>query len=156
MVFDEATTRHLHSGCALLLGTVSADGAPHAARGHGMRVLSSSPPRVRVLLPPDERLLDNLRATGVLAITTAEVPTLVSLQLKGRVGPIGPLDDDDRRAMAAYTAQFVDDIVVTDRHDRAVLEPWATVDCALACDVEVLEVFDQTPGPRAGTTKVAR
>lgn len=152
-MFDEAITRHLHSGCALLIGTVSADGAPHAARGHGIRVLSAAPPRVRVLLPHDERLLDDLRATGRIAITSAEVPTLVSYQLKGRVGPVGPPDEDDRRTHESYVRQFVHDIEITDHHDRAVLEPWATVSGVVACDVDVLEMFDQTPGPRAGITR---
>ena len=155
-MIDEATTRHLHSGCALFVGTVSADGAPHAARGHGLRVLSCTPPRVRVLVPPDERLLDNLRATGVIAITTGDVPTLASMQLKGRAGPVGPLEDEDRRTMADYTEQFLHDIEVTDGHSRAVLDPWAAVDGVLACDVDVLEMFDQTPGPHAGTTRSPR
>lgn len=157
-MFDDATTRHLHSGCALLVGTVSADGVPHASRGHGCRVLAGEPPRLRLIVPgDDERLLDNLRTTGVVAVTTADVATLHSVQCKGRASAVEAATDEDRATAARYTEQFVDDIVHTDRHRREMVETWATSASSLvACVVEVTEMFDQTPGPGAGTTWGAR
>lgn len=152
-MLDDETIRHLHSGCALLVGTVSSDGVPHAARGHGLRVLAHDPPRVRVILPFDEQLLDNLRATGLIAITSADVPTLMSLQLKGRAGPVEAPLPEDLAASERYTTAFVNDIVRIDRHPRSVVSVWAVVSEVVACDVEVLEIFDQTPGPAAGRVR---
>jgi hypothetical protein len=154
-VFDEATAQHLHAGCALLIGTVSADGRPHAGRGHGVRVLEGSPTRVRLLLSADDHVMhDNLRTTGRIAITTADVASLHSIQLKGRAGPLEPPTDDDCATAARYTDQFLTDIVRVDRYARPILEGWAHT-TYLACTVLVEDVFDQTPGPSAGAARAA-
>ena len=54
-MFDPETRAFLESGCGLLVATVSADGAPHAARGWGLDVLDVGPPaRLRLLLDADD------------------------------------------------------------------------------------------------------
>lgn len=149
-MIDDATTRHLHSGCALLIGTVSADGRPHAARGHGVRVLDADPLRIRLVLSAEDAvLLENLRGDGRIAITTADVATLHSIQMKGVAAPVEPATDADHAIAASYTDQFLTDIEHIDRYPRPLLDAWA-VTTYVACTVTVDEIFDQTPGPSAG------
>ena len=38
-MFDDMTIRFLHGGCSLLVGSVNADGRPHAGRGWGLTVV---------------------------------------------------------------------------------------------------------------------
>ena len=118
-MIDEATTRHLHSGCALLIGTVSADGRPHASRGHGVRVIAGDPLRIRLVLSAEDTvLLENLRGGGRIAITTADVATLHSIQMKGVAAPVEPPTDADHATAASYTDQFLSDIEHVDRYQR--------------------------------------
>ena len=85
-MFDPETQAFLHSGCGLLVATVSPDGEPHATRGWGLDIVELGPPAVvRVMLDADdERTLEHVVAGGAVAITAANVLTLRSLQLKGR------------------------------------------------------------------------
>jgi hypothetical protein len=149
-VFDEATKTHLHGGCALLVGSVSLDGRPHASRGHGLTVLSDEPARVRLVLGAnDVRTLENLQATGAIAITSGDVETLYSLQLKGEVERIEPATPDDIAKAAQYMEDFIGDIIRTDGYARQDLDEWLPTEF-VACVASVREIFDQTPGPSAG------
>ncbi len=149
-MLDEATKTHLHGGCALLVASVSADGRPHASRGHGLTVLSEDPVRVRVMLAAhDLRTHDNLRTTGAIAITSADVTSLYSLQMKGTVERVEPATPDDLAKAAQYCAAFLDDIVRTDGYSRDDIKSWLPTDF-VACVAMVREIFDQTPGPSAG------
>ena len=49
-MFSEEMVAFLESGCSLILGTVGADGAPHAGRGWGLDVVDPATGRVRLLL----------------------------------------------------------------------------------------------------------
>ncbi len=154
-MFDDATIAHLHGGCALLLGSVASDGMPHAARAWGCTVLAvdhdAHAAQLRLLVPADDATLhDNLRTTGRISLTTADVPTLRSLQLKGRVVRTEPADRDDAAKLAQYCTDFFTDIHETDGEPWEVLEGWRPLAVG-ACIVEVSELFDQTPGPSAGT-----
>ena len=149
-MFDEAMRAHLHSGCALLVGSVSPDGRPHASRGHGITVLDDAPPRVRLLLASNDlRSQENLRATGAIAITTADVSSLHSLQLKGRVDLVEPATPRDIAKAQQYMDDFVGDIMRNDGYARDDIEAWLP-SAFVACEVMVREIFDQTPGPSAG------
>lgn len=150
-MFDEATIAYLQSGCAVIIGTVDSSGRPHAGRGHGLTVVSDDPPVLRLLLDAaDATTLANLRETGRVAITTADVETLRSLQLKGETAALDAGTPDDRMKYLQYRHDFLDDIVRTDGTPLELLELWGTVEELVACEVRVGEVFDQTPGPRAG------
>lgn len=149
-MFDEATKTHLHSGCALLVGSVSVDGRPHAGRGFGLTVLGENPARVRLLIDADDvRTQQNLRATGAIAITTADVALLYSLQLKGSVELLEEATAADYAKARQYNDDFLGDIEATDGYAREDIQPWIATRF-MACVVTVREIFDQTPGPSAG------
>jgi len=151
-VFDDETTAFLMSGCALIIGTVRADGEPHAGRGWGLDVVVDAGDRaeVRLLLDADDLTTIELAAAdGAMAITAANVRTLRSVQMKGRsLGLAAPAAGDDERARR-YVDQFFTDIEDTDGTSPELLaafEPSGFV----ACNVEIVERYDQTPGPGAG------
>ena len=151
-LIDDATAAFLETGCALLVGTTTPDGAPVAARGWGCRPLERGPDRarLRVLLSGDDPMgIAHAAAGDPVAVTATSVRTLRSLQMKGRIVEIGDATAEDEVAGAAYRAGFFDDITDTDGTPRSLLER-ISPSGHVAWTVEVTEVFDQTPGPGAG------
>ena len=150
-MLDDETRAFLEGGCALIVGTVASDGAPHAGRGWGMAVVDAGPPaRCRLLLDADdERSVAHLAAGGAVAVTATSVTTLRSIQLKGRsIGPEVPTADDEATA-ARYLEQFFGDVHATDGVDWDVFERLVP-SRHVACPIEAHESYDQTPGPGAG------
>ena len=113
-------------------------------------IVDSDPLLVRLLVDPtDERLLVDLAEGRPVAITAADVRTLRSMQLKGTSrGPDAPRGDDVAR-MHRYADEFYVDIVETDGTPRHVLDR-LTPNGIVPFVVEVVDGFDQTPGPAAG------
>jgi hypothetical protein len=147
-VFGPDDVAFLERGTAFIVGTVSADGAPHASRGWGMDVVGDG--RVRLLLDAhDAGALANLAATGVIAVTAADVRTLHSTQLKGRVASVASGDEADAARARRFCDQFFADIHETDNTPYETLERMVPSSYAV-CVVDVEEFFDQTPGPGAG------
>ena len=138
----------LESGTSLVVGTVDDDGMPDAARAWSAKVDGD---HLRLLLPATATpTVDNLRAGGAVAVTATMVDTLRSLQLKGRALAVEPATDDDRARMATYVDAFFENVHRTDGSAVERLRnllPDNVV--AVVCTVE--HVFDQTPGPRAGS-----
>jgi hypothetical protein len=150
-VFDEETRAFLESGCGLIVGTVSPDGAPHAGRGWGLDVLEVGPPaRLRLLLDvDDEGTIGNVAAGAAIAVTATNVKTLRSIQLKGRA--IGPevLAPDDQARGDRYVEAFFADVEAVDGVPRERFEHFMPSGLVV-CTFEADERFDQTPGPGAG------
>jgi hypothetical protein len=150
-VFDPETVALLESGCALTVGTVGPDGAPYASRGWGLVVLPDGA-RVRLVLEADDRTtLANLAGGGAIAVTGCAVPTLRAVQLKGRAeaGP-EPANAADVARADHFCELFFADVSQLEGTPVALLErlkPTAYAVCTVAVD----EVFDQTPGPVAGS-----
>ncbi len=150
-MFDAETRAFLDSGCALIVGTVDPEGAPHAGRGWGLSVLDVGPPaRLRLLLDADdERSVAHAAAGGAIAITATSVRTLRSMQLKGRsVGAEVATVDDDARA-ARFIEQFFADVHATDGVEWEVFDRM-TPTGFVAVVADAHEAYDQTPGPKAG------
>jgi hypothetical protein len=155
-VFDDDLVAHLHSGCALIVATVSADNVPRAARAWGLTVVASDPPTLRLLLDAtDAGTLANVAGGGAIAITTASVVTLHSLQFKGHVVGTEPATAEDDAKAAQYRDDFFADVIETDGMPRSPLERWAA-DQVVACTVVVTEHYSQTPGPTAGSQLAVR
>ncbi len=149
------TVALVESGCALILGTVGATGEPYASRAWGLTVLARDDLRIRLLLDlADDVTVDHLSASGAIAITATSVPTLRSVQLKGRAVAIEAATHEDRARASQYCDAFLTDVEVTERTPRALLERIRPGGFR-ACIVEVCEVYDQTPGPRAGEPMTA-
>jgi predicted pyridoxine 5'-phosphate oxidase superfamily flavin-nucleotide-binding protein len=149
-VLSPETTAFLEGGPALIVGTVSADGAPTATNAWGVTVLSAATGECRVLLDRDaERALANLEETRAIALTGADVATVFSVQLKGRCIRIEPATDADRARSDDYIEAFFDNVIRTDRRNPTSLNRLRP-NGILASIVRFEEIFDQTPGPGAG------
>ena len=150
-VFDDETRAFLESGCALIVGTVDPDGAPHAGRGWGLSVLETGPPaRLRLLLDADdERSVAHAAAGGAIAVTATSVTTLRSMQLKGPSIGIEVATVDDEARAARFIDDFFADVHATDGVEWDVFERMAPTGY-VAFVLEAQESYDQTPGPKAG------
>jgi len=139
----------LRSPCSLIVGTVDASGVPSATRAFGLQILENGS-RLRLLLTSTGcPAVDNLRATGAIAVTGTDVHTLDSVQVKGRADVVEPATDADEPLFAQYTDQFFAKISASDGVPRDVVERLRP-HSYIAVEMTVEALFDQTPGPRAG------
>lgn len=148
----------LEGGCALIVGVCGADGAPYASRAWGLQVESPADGdgpevrcRIRFFMGDDDHVvLERVAAAAPVAITGADVLTLRSVQLKGRAIGVESATDEDRTRSAAYFDAFASDIERADGQPKHLLGRLVPPDIAV-CTAVVAEVYDQTPGPRAGS-----
>lgn len=150
-MFDADTARLIESGCALSVGTVAPDGTPHASRGWGLTILPGGE-QVRLLLDADdETAVANITVTGRIAVTGCAVPTLQAVQIKGRAERPVPTDDVADLARAArFREGFFSDVERIEGTPRTLLERLTPTKFAV-CTVTVVESYNQTPGPVAGS-----
>jgi len=147
---DATTAEYLHSGCALLVCTVGADGHPRAGRAWGLTVVDAEAGRVRLLVEADDHItVANIRGGGAVAITATSVMTFRSMQLKGRGLGIEQPTPEDGAKRDQYTHDFLRDVYATNSYDMDIMERWARRPI-VASLIEVDSSYDQTPGPSAG------
>ncbi len=148
-MFSLDNVAFLESGCALIVAVVDTDLHPRANRGWGLDVLPDD--RVRLLLDADDvTTLDHLAAHDAIAITATSVRDLHSMQLKGHCSAIDVATPEDRIRADRYCADFFTDVVETDGFARRLLQRLVPAEF-VACIVRVDAVYDQTPGPAAGS-----
>lgn len=106
--------------------------------------------RLTVYLPvaTSATSLANLRENGAIAVVLSEPLTHRTLQLKGRAGSIRPAREDEREAVERRAAGFDAQVVAIGLPPGAVRRRtrWP----CHAVTFEVAELYEQTPGPRAG------
>ena len=148
MTLDQLLAR----GCALIVGFVTSGGEPYATRGWGLTPVAGSTGRFRLVLSGDDAPFVAADEDGwAVAVTVGDPRTSRSLQLKGRADDIGPAEDADLEASADYCEAFFQAVSDADGRPRSLLEGMRPPDLA-ACTLTVSEVFDQTPGPAAGSS----
>lgn len=149
MAIGPETAEGLRSGTSLIIGTVSSAGRPHANRAWGA-VVSDDGSEVRVMIDADDdALLANLRGTGRVAVTGADVRTFRSVQVKGTVRALEELTAKDHADRERATDRFLTEVEEVDRTPRAYIEALVPARF-VACVVAIEERYDQTPGPAAG------
>lgn len=134
-------------GVGLLLGTVDEQNVPRGTRAWGVRVVGER--TIRATFSADDDMIVANASNGWVAITGADVRELRSAQLKGRALRVVEPDDDDLDVAAAHTELFLHAIHETDLHGLELLQRFLPVRM-LSVDIEVSDMFDQTPGPSAG------
>jgi len=152
VLLDDGWRAHLESGTAHVAGLLRADGRPFVTRAWGMAVdVDTGAGRV-VLSAAEVAVLgyanDDLAGMPI-ALTATDVRTLRSIQLKGPVVGLDPVDEADRARVAAYCDDFFTAVAETDGIPP-VLMARTIPDALVACRFVVTEAFDQTPGPGAG------
>jgi hypothetical protein len=146
--------RLLAGGHALVVATVAAveeQAEPYATRGWGLTVLSEAPPSFRLILAVHDVSRFGPEPAGrPIAITVADPLTLRAVQFKGRAGPVEPATDADHQTVAGFCDSFFSAVTEADGTKRALLERLIPADF-VACIVLIDQIYDQTPGPRAGS-----
>jgi hypothetical protein len=149
-VIDPDVVTLLESGSATFVGSVDAAGNPAAAYGMGALVLGDGA-ELRVILGAEERqVIENLQETGAVAVGATDVPTLRSVQIKGRAQLVEPVTPEDRIRINRYIAEYFDTINRTDGTPVELLHRLVPRDF-VAFVMTIEEIFDQTPGPQAGS-----
>jgi hypothetical protein len=142
----------LARGTGHIVGMVSADGAPVVTRAWGVAVLDGGL-RARLLLGAVE-----VGALGApagdpvgtdLALTSTDIRTFRSVQVKGPIESVEAVDADDIGVAATYRSAFFADCHDMDQLPYELLER-IVPDELVAFTFRIREAFDQTPGEGAG------
>jgi hypothetical protein len=156
-VFDAGLTELSTPGYALIVALVTVDGEPSATRAWSLEPVSADPPVVRVALPAGElvRVGHDPAALDVpIAVTGGDVATLQSKQIKGRAIAVEPPNDHDRGLIELHVEGFFGAVESVDGIPRELLRYLVADDFDMVT-VEVAEMYDQTPGPTAGSLVAA-
>lgn len=139
----------LQTGVSVVVGTRDATLLPECTRAWGIRV-GNNLTSVTVFLTETVscKTLENLKENGLIAISCTRPTDHMACQLKGRVRTIRPADEEDRRQIADWRREFTGEVVAIGI-PAEVCEAWVT-EPALAVEVDVTDVFLQTPGPGTG------
>jgi hypothetical protein len=137
-------------GMSLYAGTVSSDGVPAGCRAVALTT-NRDLTAVTVYLPiaTSQEMLTNIAATKRLAIVATYPPDHFAIQLKGTTTAVRLAADEESEFVHARLDSFADvlhGIGIPRRLTRS-MSCWP----AFAFELKVDEVFEQTPGPKAGT-----
>jgi len=139
----------LHTGVSVMVGTRDEALMPECTRAWGIRV---APDRDTMTILLAEtfagKTLDNLHANGTIAVSCTRPTDHLTCQLKGRVRSIKPVTSNDRELSQRWHREFSVELKAIGV-PATLIEGWI-VEPTVAVDIEVTDVFDQTPGPGAG------
>lgn len=143
----------IESGVSILIGTRDAKAIPYAMRGVGVKVHEGR--RTLTVFAPDApgaRALENLRATKRIALTFTRPLDHRSIQVKGTVTGMRPGKEEELPLLEKYLEGWAEhvELVGLPRALGSRLSYWP----ATAIDVALESLYQQTPGPSAGTRLV--
>jgi hypothetical protein len=149
VVLPAELVEFIESGVSVLVGTRDAERRPHAMRGFGA---SAAPDRKTITIymaeAVSEASLSDLRDNGQIAVTFSRPIDHRAIQIKGRMLDIQPTTPAQQAIQERYLAAWVEQ-VYTVGLPRS-LGRLMQIFPSLAVHIELLEVFQQTPGPGAG------
>ncbi|MBT9613201.1 MAG: pyridoxamine 5'-phosphate oxidase family protein [Burkholderiales bacterium] len=150
-LLTEANAAFLPHRTSMNVAARDAQNRPAVARGLGCRV-SADRRKLTVYLSTTHsaQVLQCLRENGAIAVAVTRPKTHETLQLKGMVLDIAPLTADDRAAMIAYQDSFVDELAQIGYRTEFTRTLLAGSEHCVAVVFEPTEMFNQTPGPKAG------
>lgn len=148
-VLHEELSELIASGVDIYVATRDAELVPESMLAMGVRA-DADRCGITVYLPEARAAstLANLKDNGRIAITLTRPSDHKSVQLKGRVRQIRESGPSDRELQAVHRAALVEQfaMVGVPRGATRRLVWWPSV----AVEVELENVFTQTPGPHAG------
>jgi len=140
-------TELLQEGVAVLVATRDEKLRPEIARGWHVAVEGLSA-RLCVSVPPGSRTEENLRANGAIAVTCSRPSTYRTVQLKGVATELEDPTGDQLEAVQRHLDSFTREVEKVGVRPEAA-RTFLGVEL-LSVTFEVREVFEQTPGPKAG------
>jgi hypothetical protein len=149
IVLSEALVEFIESGVSIVVGSRDANNRPECSRGLGAKVGDDRHTLTIYLnFALSERMRADFADNGRIAIGFSRIIDHRSVQLKGRVSALRPATPPDHEIQDRYLAAFAEQVSYAGMPRSVVrnvrLRP------AVAVEVEVEELFHQTPGPGAG------
>lgn len=139
----------IESGVSMLVGTRDAGLRPECMRGSGATVARD---RRSITLLLNEltgtRTLENVKNGSPIAITFSRPMDHRTVQVKGRVRTVRPGTPAEHQIAQRYLSAFVESLYAVGM-SRALSRRMRVEPC-VAVELEVMELFQQTPGPDAG------
>jgi len=148
---DERLQKGIEPGVSVIVGSVDADGNPACCRAVGLRSDDNNVERVTVFVPTStgKETVENVAATKRLAVVTTHPISHCATQLKGRVEKTRLARDDEEAFIIQHFAGFggvLNTIGYPPRLTKSVVR-WP----AYALEMHVEEIYEQSPGPKAGS-----
>jgi hypothetical protein len=139
----------LKTGVSVVVGTRNAGLMPECTRAWGILV-GKTGSIVTIFLTEaiSEQTLRNLKDNGRIAVSCTRPTDHVACQLKGYVRKIRPATQREQQQSRQWHREFLDELTAIGV-PRSIGEAWIT-EPALAVDIDVTDVFHQTPGPGTG------
>jgi hypothetical protein len=150
MLNDDLLQCIREGGTSVLVGTADTQCVPACCRGVAAKIAPDLS-RVVAYVPvaTSRDVIANAAATRRVAVVVTRPIEHTSVQMKGTIETVRLATADEEEFIRERLEQFacvLDTIGIPRRRVRAVTH-WP----AFAIETKVDEVFDQTPGPRAGT-----
>jgi hypothetical protein len=149
-VISDRVRRSIEPGTTVLVATVDTQGAPWCARGIAL-TSNDDLATITVYVPmaTGQQVIQHAAVTHRLAVAATHPLEHLSIQLKGTITNTRIARDDEKpfvRERVMAFADALDEMGVPRRLGRS-----ATHWPAFAVEMRVEEIFDQTPGPKAGS-----
>lgn len=151
-LLDEDHADFIQSGVSIIAASRDASNVPSMDRALGCKV-SRDRRRVTIFvgIASAQRLLDDLRRCGQLAVVFSEPPTHRTIQLKADDAAIGRVSPADRKVVEAYADAMTRIIGAIGHREHLVRAMLGSPAGELASvTFTPMAAFAQTPGPRAG------
>jgi hypothetical protein len=156
MQLPDDLIRIADTGVIVIVGTCDADRVPEVSRAWGVRVL---PERDAVEVCVSSRVcgrtLDNLTDNQQIAITITSPSNYRSFQVKGRATETRSITPSDLERITRHQRAFTDEVVAVGMPEQSAVR-LSSIEMEdepeiVHIRVVVEAVFNQTPGPGAGT-----
>jgi hypothetical protein len=146
---DAELAAFLTSGVAVMVATRDTELRPEIARGWGPGP-SEDGARLELCLiaPPGSPARANLEANGSVAVNCTRPSTYRALQVKGRAVDVRAPTEADLARAREHADAFTED---TAKVGAPAPSSFYVREVDLAVTIEVAELYDQTPGPAAGS-----
>ena len=142
--------RCLEPGVSVLVATVNAQNMPTCCRAIAIQSADDLA-NVTVYLPmaTSQQIMQDVATTQRLAVAATNVIDHGSTQLKGRTATARIARADEEAFVRGRLEAFADHLetIGVPRRTTRTVAQWP----AFAIEMRVEEIYDQTPGPKAGT-----
>lgn len=136
-------------GMSVIVGTADLEGVPAGCRGIAVRTAPDfSTVTVYVPVATSRDIVANAATTKRLAVVATNVFDAASLQMKGAVTAVRLADDAEEAFVRTRLDKFAEalDVLGIPKRVTKALNHWP----AFALEMKIDEIYDQTPGPKAG------
>lgn len=140
----------IEGGVCLMVATPDPSLRPQIARAWGLEALGATGPlRLCVEAKGRPRILDLLVPSAPIAVAFTRPSTYSSVQIKGVVEAVEEPNEEQRHRVADHWRTFATEVELVGLSPHLVGR-LVDSEALLSVTVEVKELYDQTPGRRAG------